>query len=378
MVTPHPLDQADAPQAARLAGPEQPRRRALGIESVARGGGQIPIVTRDVEATPFWTLVELAPPAGMPLGDVLVVPPLSGHFPMLLRDLIVGLLPAFRVRVIDWTNVRHVPLSEGRFGFDDNVLAVERAIAGLPPGAGVVALCQGGVPAVAATARVAAAGTAPPPAALAVLAAPVDPLAAPTGVVRLIRQRPPAWFGAGPIAPVAARHAGRGRPVYPAELQGRALDAYLARHLDGESELARKLEHDDGADPERFPFLDLYTSVMDIDARHFAENIQRVFHDRTLARGTMRVAGAPVRPQAIRDTALLTLEGERDDIAAPGQTQALMRLCPGVPEPCRAAAVIPGAGHFSLFHGDLFRAAVLPRLAGFLRRRMPGADDPGD
>jgi poly(3-hydroxybutyrate) depolymerase len=136
--------------------------------------------------------------------------------------------------------------------------------------------------------------------------------------------------------------------------------AYLARHLDGDGELFAKLRHDDGAEPRRFPFFDLYSSIMDLDAKHFVENIDRVFHAGALVQGALRCNGERVDVGAIRRTALVTIEGEQDDIAAPGQTSAAHALCSGLPANLHRQAVVAGAGHFSLFHGDIFRHAVLP------------------
>lgn len=162
-----------------------------------------------------------------------------------------------------------------------------------------------------------------------------------------------------------SRFAGRGRIVYPARMQLTALNAYLRRHETGDNELARKLRHDDGADPERFPFLDLYTSVMDIDGQHYVENIERIFHTRAICNGTLKCGGELVAPEAIRSTALLTVEGTQDDIAAPGQTAAAHDLCSALPARQRGRLVAEGCGHFSLFHGDPWRGRILPVVRDF-------------
>jgi poly(3-hydroxybutyrate) depolymerase len=345
------------------AGAAQPARRGFGIASIG-GARPSPVLTRDLAQTPFVTLVGFAHADAAGLPTILVVPPLSGHFPILLRDLVIGLLSDFRVLLLDWTNVRHVPLAKGSFGFDDNVGAVLWALRRERPSA-VVGVCQGGVPALAATALLAGAAE-PPPAALALIAAPIDPLARPTRVVRLLRERPLAWFEAAASLPVLEIYPGRGRRVYPAHLQLLALLTHLTRHLNRGGELMQKLRHDDGSDPRRFPFLDLYSAIMDLEGRHFVENIERVFHACHLRHGALRWRGERVDPGRIRATALLTVEGREDDIAAPGQTSAAHGLCPRV----RAgrALIVPGAGHFGLFHGSLFRREVLPVLRGFCAR----------
>jgi poly(3-hydroxybutyrate) depolymerase len=360
MRAPAPSGEAADSISPLFAGADQPARRAFGISAITVQSETVPVVTRDVAATPFHTLVEFKRSDIRAPSKILVVPPLSGHFAVLLRDLVIGLLADFCVHVIDWTNVRHVPLRNGQFGLDDNIAAVVAAIRGAGPGVSVVGVCQGGVAALAAASLLAAAEERDDPVALILIGAPIDPLANPTGVVRLIRDRPIPWLVAGAISPVSETHAGRGRLVYPAERQLAALLAYLARHLDAGGELFAKLRHDDGADPRRFPFFDLYSSIMDLDAKHFVENIDRVFHAGALAQGALRCSGERVDLSAIRRTALVTIEGEQDDIAAPGQTSAAHALCSGLPANLQRQVVVAGAGHFSLFHGDVFRRAVLP------------------
>lgn len=298
-------------------------------------------------------------PDGAP---VLIVPPLSGHFPVLLRDMVLDLVAVSPVALLDWANVRHVPLAEGAFGFEDNIAAIRSAIVSLGPDVSVIALCQGGVPALAAVADLAATNPGAAPLALTLIAAPVDPLANPTPVVGLIRGRSRYWYEIVPIATVPPGSAGQGRWVYPARTQLAALRLYLDRQVREDTELARKIAHDDGSDPARFPFLDLYTSIMDIDARHFAENIDSVFLSRRLPSGEMTFEGRPIDPGAIRRTTLTTIEGAEDDIAAPGQTAAAHALCRNLPDDRRRRLVVPGAGHFSLFHGGGWRREVLPFL----------------
>ena len=364
------LSTSDHPQAGNRiwCGADQPKLRALGIEQIRVGPEQAPVGRRQHLATPFWLLSELTRMDRAPARKVLVVPPISGHFTPMLRDVILGLLPEFRVFVLDWVNVRHVSLRHGTFGFGDNIRAIRAAMRQMR-GGGVLALCQAGVPALAATALLAAEGGDTAPAALTLVGAPIDPLANPTDVVRLLRGRRLSWFPTVPLWPVSSRYAGCGRMVYPASMHLAALNTYLNRRASGDTEIARKLRHDDGADPEHFPFLDLYTSIMDIDGRHYVENIERIFHARALATGHLKCDGDAVTPEAIRATALLTIEGAQDDIAAPGQTAAAHDLCPALPAQARGRLVVPACGHFSLFHGDIWRAEVLPEVRAFLLNR---------
>ncbi len=140
---------------------------------------------------------------------------------------------------------------------------------------------------------------------------------------------------------------------------------YLTKRLGERGEIRQKVFFDDGADPKRFPFVDLFTSIMDLDAAFFLENTNAVFLERLLPQGLLRVKGEAVEPRAIERTALLTIEGDADDVAAPGQTSAAHALCSALPEDLRGQLVVPGAGHFSLFHGNTFRRHVLPAIADF-------------
>nr|WP_240989393.1 hypothetical protein [Salipiger mangrovisoli] len=276
-----------------------------------------------------------------------------------------------RVAVLDWANVRHVDVACGRFGFDANIGAIAQAILQIGPGANVLALCQGGVPALAATADLAARLPGSEPAGLVLLAAPVDPLANPTPLVTLIRNKPPSWYRIVPLSRLQAGHEGQRRWVYAAETQLEALTQYLKRSLEAdiETELVRKMREDDGADPLRFPFRDLYCAVMDLDARLFTENIGHVFLSRDIAQGTLTFCGRPVEPAALRHTLLITVEGAEDEIAAPGQTSAAHALCPGLPSEQHHTIILPGCGHFGLFHGRLWHETLCPTLCEMIRSR---------
>lgn len=348
-----------------FAGSDQPARRSFDIADVAIHGNRVPITCRDVTRTPFCALTEFVRLDAAALRGILVVPPLSGHFPILLRDVVIGLNPDFRVYVVDWINVRHVDAMRGPFGLGANIAAVLTMIESLEPGLCVIGLCQGGIPALAATALLAAEGDRGAPAALVLMAAPIDPLANPTRVVRLLRSRSLSWFEHNLIATVPEAYVGKGRHVYPAQLQLAALWTYLARRVSEGSDICTKLLHDDGIDSWRFPFLDLYTSIMDLDAMFFLENTKSVYQDCALREGTLCCHGEPVDPRAIRKTALLTIEGQWDDIAAPGQTSAAHGLCTSLPQRLHHQIIIPCSGHFSLFHGGSWRRDVLPTVREF-------------
>jgi poly(3-hydroxybutyrate) depolymerase len=315
---------------------------------------------------PFCAITRLARSDGTHLPKVLVVAPLSSHFPILLRDLVLGLLPSFQVFMTDWVNARHVPVEQGPFDLDENTSYIVEAMRLLAPELNVIALCQAGVPALVATSYHANNDSGCAPRGLVLIAAPIDPAANPTRVSRLIRSRTLSWYERNVIAEVSSPDAGKGRLVYPGSVQLLGLWAYLARHLREGGELLGKMLTDDGADPVRFPFLDLYSAVMDLPAEVFIDILRHVYLERTLASGTLRARNQTVGLQSIRGTALMTVEGEHDDIAAPGQTQRAHDLCPSVPADARRQLVVPACGHFSLFHGDIWRTRVLPEVRAFI------------
>jgi poly(3-hydroxybutyrate) depolymerase len=235
----------------------------------------------------------------------------------------------------------------------------------LAPELNVIALCQGGVPALVATAFHADHDPPSAPRSIILMAAPIDSGANPTRVSRLIRSRTIAWYEENVITEVGATDAGRGRLVYPGSIQLLGLWAYLARHLREGGELLGKVLADDGSDPVRFPFLDLYSAVMDLSADVFLDIMRHVYLERTLVRGKFHIQDRTIALRSIRATALMTVEGELDDVAAPGQTQKAHELCRSVPAAARQQLVVPDCGHFSLFHGETWRTRVLPEVRAF-------------
>ncbi len=350
---------------------EQPVRRSFGVAHIAIDRAPVEVRRRELAARPFCVLSEFHT-ARPNRKRVLLVAPLSGHFPFILRELVVGLLGTADVTVTDWLNARFVPVTAGHFGFDENIECIVEAIKQLGPGAHVVALCQGVIPALAAAAILARDDPARAPASLTLMGGPVDPLANPTRVVRLLRQRSLLSIEAEALDRVAPAYPGAGRLVYPARYQLSALLAYFYRHLISGGELLQKLLADDGLDPVRFPFFGLFTSLMDLPARYFLENIEKVFLMREAWTGELAWRGAPVDFSAIRNTALMTIEGTEDDIAAPGQTSAAHDLCANIPARSRRRLVLNGAGHFSLFYGRACREKVLPQIIDFLQSAGSG------
>lgn len=326
------------------------------------------VSNRVVFETPFCTLREYSTQrATTNWPRALLIAPLSGHFALLLREMVLGLLPTHRVVITDWINAAYIRPEAGPFGFDENIATVLEALAETGPDTTVIAACQAVVPALAAAAVAANTKCCPTPRALILIAGPVDPLANPTRVVKLLREHTLDWFEETMIAHVPTGTAGAGRRVYPCATQLAALQLYWTRHLWQGGELFGKTFADDGADPLRFPFLALYSALMDLSAEFFLENIHAVFHQCALSRGELTWRNMRVDCGALDQTALMTIEGATDDIAAPGQTRAAHALCPSIADDRRGHLLVPQCGHFSLIHGRHWWSTVRPAISAFLR-----------
>ena len=316
---------------------------------------------------PFCTLIHFQRDVIRTDPKLLIVAPLSGHFAVMLRDMVGALLPEHEVYVTDWTDARLVPVKHGPFGVADNIGYVLEFVRCLGPEIHLIGLCQSAIPTLAAAALLAAEDPSIAPRSLILLGGPVDPRIRPTRVERLLAERPLDWFEQNVIATVPPAYPAVGRRVYPSSFQLMALMAYLARHVGERRELFYKLAKDDGEDAASHPFAALYTSVMDLAAEFFIENVQAVFQDFTLPRGVATWHGQPIDLASISRTSLLTVEAELDDISAPGQTEVAHELCVGVPSRLRAHHCERGIGHFGLFHGRRWRTQFMPRVRGFVR-----------
>ena len=356
------------PKSLLFAGGHQPARRDLGISSLTVEDSIVPVQAVDLIKTPFCTVVELARADLEPQSNVLLVAPLSGHFPVLLRDLIIGLLPSCRVYVTDWMNIRHVPAKHGSFGLDTNIAYVLDTIKALPAGLNVIALCQSGVPALAATALLASDHDPRTPASLVLMGSPIDPLANPTGVATLLRSRPLSWFEASLIKSVARKYAGGGRSVYPAHLHLISLWIYLTRRVSQGGELRAKVFFDDGADIRAGFLSSIFSPRSWIwTPGFFSRTPGPCFRNPGFAKARSASRAPAWIPPRSSKTSLLTIEGELDDIAAPGQTSAAHALCRSLADRFRHRVVVPGSGHFSLFHGNTCRRHVIPAIRQFLK-----------
>lgn len=298
---------------------------------------------------------------------VLVVAPQSGHFSWLMRDTVIGLLSRHDVSLLEWRDGGDIPVEAGYQGLDASIGTVMAAIRHAGPHLAVLGVSQAPVPILAAAALLAAEGAAERPVALVLMGGFIDPRRNPTPVGRLAGRLPPGWFRRVMAVPAPPDRPGAGRLLYPGATHGQALGRYLARHMATGGELYRKVTADDGADPQRFPFARLYSTLMDLPAEFAEDNSRKVFAEAHLPRGLLSWRGRAVEPEALSDTALLTIEGGRDDSSGAGQTHVAQDLCRNIRR--RAVVTEPEAGHFGLFHGEPWRSQVLPRVVDFLARQ---------
>jgi len=330
------------------------RRPEIGLSWTQICGRAIPITQRPLVEKPFCRLVRLDRDVRRDDPCVLVVAPLSGHFSALLRDLLAALVQDHDVYFTDWTDAREIPVDRGSFDVAENIAYVIDFIRRVERPLHLVALCQSAMPALAATALLAERGNTAPQT-LTLISGMLDPRIDPTRIGRLAQHRSLAWFERNAIAAVPAGYAGEGRLVYPAGVQHAALMTYLARHLATGGEMLDKVLYDDGEDAADQPFLELYLSVMDLPAAFFLDTVKLVFHEFALPKHRLLWHGERVDPAAITKTALMTVEGEHDDVSAPGQTRIAHDLCRSIPQCRRMHYLQTGVGHFGTFHGRVWR-----------------------
>jgi poly(3-hydroxybutyrate) depolymerase len=300
---------------------------------------------------------------------VLVVAPLSGHHSTLLRDTVMSLLQDHKVYITDWTDARMVPESAGPFHLSDYVHYVQEFIRHIGPDVNVISVCQPTVPVLAAVSLMASAGEPTPPT-LIMMGGPIDARKSPTAVNNLAMNKSYEWFDSNVIYRVPLNYPGANRRVYPGFLQHSGFvamnpDRHLSSHYDYFLDLVRGDE--ENVDAHR-RFYDEYNAVLDMPAEYYLDTIKTVFQDFALVNGTWRVDGELVRPQDITASAVLTIEGELDDISGAGQTRAAHDLCTGVPKQRQFHYDVKGAGHYGIFSGKRWREKVYPEVRAFIER----------
>ncbi len=300
---------------------------------------------------------------------LLIVAPMSGHFATLLRNTVEGMLPHFDVYITDWVDARHVPVQAGNFDLDDYTDYVIEMMHHLGERATVMAVCQPSVPVLVAVSLMNKRQDPLVPSSMILMGGPVDTRQNPTGVNKLAQEKGEDWFRTHMITVVPQPHLGSSRKVYPGFLQLAAfISMNASRHATAHRDLYWHLVEGDvvSADKVR-DFYDEYMSVMDLTAEFYLQTLERVFINQRLAKGTYHYRGELVTPAEISETALLTIEGERDDITGPGQTQAAHKLCASLPDTMKSDHVQKGVGHYGVFSGRRFLAEVVPVINTFVQ-----------
>ncbi len=310
---------------------------------------------------------------------VLIVAPLSGHYATLLRGTVEAMLPEHDVYVTDWTDARMVPVSEGTFDLDDYIDYLIEIFHHLGPNTHVIGVCQPSVPVLATVALLSEDGDPDLPRSMTLMGGPIDTRLAPTAVNQLAEARGTEWFRRNTIMAVPFPHPGFMRKVYPGFLQ---LSGFMAmnyeRHATAHQEFYQHLVDGDGDSAEKHrEFYDEYLAVMDLTAEFYLQTVETVFVKHLLPNGLMTHRGRLVRTETIRRTALLTVEGERDDISGVGQTKAAHVLCSNLSYDMKQHWLAKGVGHYGVFNGSRFRSEIQPRIADFITKHNSGKPNGG-
>src|SRR6478736_4986342 len=342
------------------------------ISSTLVGGERVPIHISTVWERPFCRLVhfervfEHHPRRPQP--KLLLVAPLSGHYPTLLRGTVEAFLPNHEVYITEWVNASMVPLAEGSFDLDDYIDYLISILHVLGGDTHVIAVCQPSVPVLAAAAVMEANGDPNVPHSMVLMGGPIDTRVNPTAVNKLAEERGSDWFRRNVITKVPFPNPGFMRDVYPGFLQLHGfVSMNLDRHVDAHSNLFVHLVKGDGDSVQKHrEFYDEYLAVMDLTAEYYLQTVDTVFVRHDLPNGQMTHRGRAVDPGKIRKAGLLTIEGEHDDISGVGQTEAAHKLCVNIPPEKKMHYLAPDVGHYGVFNGSRFRSEVAPRISDFI------------
>ena len=340
----------------------------FGIDQVKVGKKKVDVFEEVGLRKPFGQLKHFRKDGVEGQPKLLIVAPMSGHYATLLRGTVERMLPKHDVFITDWADAKLVPLSNGSFDLDDYVDYLVEFLAAIGPGAHMLAVCQPAVPAYAAVALMNADKHPCRPKSLTMMGGPIDTRQAPTAVNTLATQRPHAWFQRNVIATVPMIYAGAGRKVYPGFLQlAGFMTMNLGNHLVSHWEMFKHLVEGDeeSADATR-EFYAEYLSVCDMAAEYYLQTVDVVFQRHLLPKGEFMHRGRFVDPKAIRDTALLAIEGERDDISGIGQTRAALDLASKLPAARKHYLLARGVGHYGIFNGRKWREQIAPVVEKFI------------
>lgn len=343
---------------------------AFGIHHVTVDGQEHPVSEQVVHTKPFGSLLRFRHP-GLPANaqKLLIVAPMSGHYATLLRGTVERMLERAEVYITDWADARTVPLSEGRFDLDDYIDYVIEFLEFIGPGTHMMAVCQPSVPALAATAIMGADGNPCRPASLTMMGGPIDTRASPTVVNTLAKERPLAWFRNNVIATVPVHYPGGGRRVYPGFLQlASFMSMNLGNHLMSHYEMFKHLvagEAESAAATKTF--YDEYRSVCDMTAEFYLQTVEHVFQRHSLPKGELYHRGKKIDLGKITHTAILAVEGERDDISGLGQTRAALDLAVNLPAARKKYHMAKTVGHYGIFNGSRWRNQIAPIVEDWMQ-----------
>jgi polyhydroxyalkanoate depolymerase len=339
-------------------------RPPYGIDSVIVGNREVAVTEEAADVTPFATLLHFKKDVDQAQPRVLLIAPLSGHFATLLRATVKTMLAEHDVYITDWHNARDVPLSEGPFSFNDYTAHIIRFLEKIGPGAHMVAVCQPCVSALVAASVMAQRDNPAQPRSMTLMAGPIDTRVSPTKVNELAKGKPMEWFEQKLIATVPARYPGAGRRVYPGFVQLAAfMSMNMERHLKAHRELYENLANGNIEKAETTKtFYDEYFAVLDLASEFYLETVKLVFQDHALPLGQLTYENDKVDPSAIRRTMLFTVEGEKDDICAVGQTLAAHDLCTSLRPYRKRHHMQAGVGHYGVFSGRTWQNQIYPMV----------------
>jgi poly(3-hydroxybutyrate) depolymerase len=323
-----------------------------------------------IEEKPFCRLLHFEKATGKPQPKLLLVAPMSGHHATLLRGTVEALLPFLDVYITDWLDARNIPVSEGDFRLEDYISYTIEFIRRLGPDVHVMAVCQPSVPVLVAASVMNEAKDPLAPRSMTLIGGPIDTSANPTKVNLAATEKPLSWFEKTVITRVPVNYAGFMRRVYPGFLQLTGfMTLNLDRHVTAHKDLYKHLVVGDGESARAHKkFYDEYLSVADLPAEFYLDSIDQVFQRQLLPKGEFMYKGKKVKPETITKTALLTLEGELDDISGVGQTEAAQKLCKNLPANMRKHYLQKGVGHYGIFNGRKFRENVVPIIVDFVEK----------
>jgi poly(3-hydroxybutyrate) depolymerase len=348
------------------------RRPEWGIDRVTVGAEHVPVHVTTAWERPFCRLLHFerafARAPRRPQPKLLIVAPMSGHYPTLLRGTVETFLPNHDVYITEWADARMVPLAEGRFDLDDYIDYVISMLHALGGDVHVVAVCQPSVPVMAAVSLMEADKDPYVPHSMVLMGGPIDTRINSNAVNKLAENRGIDWFRNHVITKVPFPHPGFMRDVYPGFLQLHGfMSMNLDRHLEAHRNLFKHLVQGDGDSAQKHrEFYDEYLAVMDLAAEFYLQTVDTVFIRHALPKGEMTHRGRRIDPSQIKRVALLTVEGEHDDISAVGQTEASHVLCSNIPADDKAHYLQPGVGHYGVFNGSRFRSEIAPRISDFV------------